>query len=168
MNQTKLEVALKNFSENKPDYRKDQSKGFAILGASLPVVNALARTTINNNLLQSTFTLPLEIPLMAAALRASAGSNMNRTQKKFDNNEYEGKKHKLYKQLTGAGLYVPKKQLYALDKYLPEDKAAKLNSEYENKLKEVTDKSQKKELKKKLMENKVDLFFENNYIGKVK
>ena len=168
MGQTKLEVALKNFSENKPNYRKDQSKGFAILGASLPVVNALARTTINNNLLQSTFTLPLEIPLMSAAWSATAKSNMNRTQKKFDNNEYEGKKHKLYKQLTGAGLYVPKKQLYALDKYLPEDKAAKLNSEYESKLKEATDKLQKKELKKKLMENKVDLFFENNYIGKVK
>lgn len=178
MNQTKLEVALKNFSRSVPNFRRDkiaQSAASGVilgLGAAAPLAY-FAKSGVLPDYTPALANLAIS-PILGATAAVERAKALDRDQYKIDNYRDQIDNVGTYMDITNQYIGVnPNK----LDKYLPKDKVEKLNAEYQQKLNQFPlDKSDKKlykhnklerrGLKYNLIDTKMDLFFDNNHIGK--
>lgn len=176
--ETKLDLALKSFSEKEvlPNYRRR-----SIASAGLGTAGATALAFAISAILKKDPALAKVGLIAAPATGLLAGineaSNLDTDQVTLD---WKGREN-IDKGMTYLNLshQVFKPNVYALDKYLPKDKVNKLNEDYRKSLEKYPlDKSKKKtpeykandykrdDLKYKLMEDKVDLFLDNQRLGK--
>lgn len=176
--ETKLDLVLRDFAENPnlPKYRTNSilARGSAAAGATALGATLAAFIGDDPRILLGLAAAPAA-GLMVGAKRSR---DLERDQLNIDLKGRENiDKYKTYLNLTNQSP-SPKLSVYALDGYLPKNEVSKLNEGYKKSLdmypvdksnpNSDNNKSERDKLRTKLIEDKVDLFLNNQELRKDK
>ena len=175
--ETKLESVLRNFAEN-PNLPKYRTNSILARGSAAAAA-ALLGTTLASIIGDDERILGLGLaaaPAAGLAVGAKRSRDLERDQLNIDLKGRENiDKYKTYLNLTNQ-LPSPNISVHALDEYLPKNEVSKLNEGYKKSLdmypvdksnpNSDSNKSERDKLRTKLIEDKVDLFLNNQKLSK--